>query len=66
MREKDRRRRRSRYRDVHAQPGIGGGAAQLFAYRSRLADKAAKPADVERDRVVSMRLDARRKITGDL
>ncbi len=66
MREQDRRGRRRRYSDVHAQPGIGGGAAQLFADRSRLADKAAEPADVERDRAVSMRLDARRKIARDL
>jgi hypothetical protein len=66
VREKNRRRRRSRNSDVHAQPGIGGGAAQLFADRSRLADKAAKPADVERDRAVSMRLDTRRKIARNL
>ena len=47
-------------------PGIGRRAAQLFADRSRLANEAAEPADVERDRAVTMRLDARRKIAREL
>ena len=41
-------------------------SAKLVANRARLADQAAEATDIERDRRVAVRFDARRKIAGDL
>jgi hypothetical protein len=51
---------------MHAETRIGRSAAQLLADRSRLANEAAKAADIERHGAVAMRLDPRRKIARHL
>jgi hypothetical protein len=52
--------------NVDAQAGFGSRTTQLFSDRSRLADEAAEPTDVECDRAIAVRLDTRRKIPRDL
>jgi len=53
-------------RHVHAQRTVRRGAAKLLADGARIAQEAAEPPDIQRDKPGAVRFHARRKIARQL